>query len=545
MENFVGRVNKKRLSTEKKEGVRGSSGFKYLSEIGTPKHRQTKSLMGGVPLARVPSSMKNKGTGLGSKVFESEGLTKKGRQDFSVNQPFPMNTRSLRLIKIQKNNGIEEKVRWKSSNLPVSPEKVLKNFREHLTPFEEIEILTVEEVWFIGIGAHKVKTGVKNNGFDEDNGDYRVIAKDHLMYRYEISVILGSGSFGTVVKVMDHKLNKEFAVKIVRNRPKFAESAEDEIGILEFLNAKDVDGSFGVVKLIEKFYFRNHICLKFELLGLSLYQYMKMNNYKGFSLDIIKKIAKQLLTTLSILEDHNIIHCDLKPENILFQSSSTLEVKLVDFGSSTFAAKRFFSYIQSRYYRAPEIILGLDYSTKIDLWSLGCILCELFTGKPIFAGESETEQFQCIMDYLGPPPPTLSLKSPRKSLFFLDSLEPKQHPNSKNRPHAPNSKSLKDLLKPSSDPHFTNLIHQLLSWDPISRLSPKSALDHPWFRTPAQNHLTKPLPKHSKTQSQASFNLFNLLSHYPSSINPLHKLNEKQTNHFASNGKLGKSWVCR
>ena len=508
----MGRVNKKGLSIERNEKVKESSGFRYLNEIGTTKHRQTKSLMGGVNNVRVPSSTKNKATCFGSKYIESDSLTKKGRQDFSTAQPFPMNTRSLRLIKIQKNNGVEDKVKWRSLNLPISPKKVLKNFSEHLTPFEEIEILTVDQVWFIGIGAQKVKTGVKNNGFDEDNGDYRVIFKDHLMYRYEILAILGSGSFGTVVRVMDFKLNKEFAVKIVRNRPKFSESAEDEIGILEFLNGKDVDGNFGVVKLVEKFNFRNHICLKFELLGMSLYQYMKMNNYSGFSLEIIKKIAKQLLSTLSILENHNIIHCDLKPENILFQSSTALDIKLIDFGSSTFTTKRIYNYIQSRYYRAPEIILNIDYTTKIDIWSFGCILCELFTGKPIFAGESETEQFQCIMDYLGPPPSTLTSKSPRKSLFFNEKLEPKQHLNSKNKPHGPNSKSLKDLLKPS-DPLFIDLISKCLAWDPNIRLTPKSALNHFWFKGQGQNLVNKPVHKHSKTQSQANFNFSKLFSH--------------------------------
>lgn len=86
-----------------------------------------------------------------------------------------------------------------------------------------------------------------------------------------------------------------------------------------------------------------------------------------------------------------IIHCDLKPENILLKTESKSGIKIIDFGSSCFDNERVYTYIQSRFYRSPEIILGISYHTEIDMWSFGCIICELFTGIPIFPGESEAE----------------------------------------------------------------------------------------------------------------------------------------------------------
>ena len=80
----------------------------------------------------------------------------------------------------------------------------------------------------------------------------------------------------------------------------------------------------------------------------------------------------------------NIVHCDLKPENILLKSYRKCEIKVIDLGSSCFMSDNLNLYIQSRSYRSPEVILGLPYDQKIDIWSLGCILAELYTGEVSF-----------------------------------------------------------------------------------------------------------------------------------------------------------------
>ena len=85
------------------------------------------------------------------------------------------------------------------------------------------------------------------------------------------------------------------------------------------------------------------------------------------------------------------MHCDLKPENILLRHYNKAMVKIIDFGSSCFSHERVYTYIQSRFYRAPEVILGIPYSFEIDMWSFGCVVCELINGMPIFPGASEAD----------------------------------------------------------------------------------------------------------------------------------------------------------
>lgn len=104
------------------------------------------------------------------------------------------------------------------------------------------------------------------------------------------------------------------------------------------------------------------------------------------------------------MRKHQIIHCDLKPENILLKTINKSGIKVIDFGSSCFEQERIYTYIQSRFYRAPEIMLGLPYRMDIDMWSFGCIVAELYMGYPLFPGESEQEQLACIMEIMGLPP---------------------------------------------------------------------------------------------------------------------------------------------
>jgi dual specificity tyrosine-phosphorylation-regulated kinase 2/3/4 len=108
----------------------------------------------------------------------------------------------------------------------------------------------------------------------------------------------------------------------------------------------------------------------------------------------------------------------LDSENVLLKSTSKSAIKVIDFGSSCHLSEKAYTYIQSRFYRSPEVILGAPYDMGIDMWSLGCIMVELFTGYPIFPGENEQEQLWCMMEVLGLPDPDLMSQSERKHLFF-------------------------------------------------------------------------------------------------------------------------------
>ena len=134
------------------------------------------------------------------------------------------------------------------------------------------------------------------------------------------------------------------------------------------------------------------------------------------SLSLIRKFSRQLVKSLAFLSqpDVNIIHCDLKPENILLRHPRRSAIKLIDFGSSCYLNKRAYSYIQSRFYRSPEVLLGLPYSQKIDMWSLGCVCAEMHTGEPLFGGANQADQICRIVDVLGMPPASMIRESPEK-----------------------------------------------------------------------------------------------------------------------------------
>lgn len=235
-----------------------------------------------------------------------------------------------------------------------------------------------------------------------------------------------------------------------------------------------------MVNFTQSFYFRGHLCISTELLGMNLYEFIKCHDFRGFSLKLIRRFTKQLLNSLILLRSHKVIHCDLKPENVLLAHPAHSEIKVIDFGSSCLENEKVYTYIQSRFYRSPEVILGMTYGMPIDMWSLGCILAELLTGYPIFPGENEQEQLACIMEVFGPPEKHLIEKSTRKKLFFDSLGKPRLTVSSKGKRRRPSSKSLQQALK-CEDEAFLDFISRCLRWDPDRRLKPDEAIQHEFF----------------------------------------------------------------
>jgi len=240
---------------------------------------------------------------------------------------------------------------------------------------------------------------------------------------------------------------------------------------------QDPRNKHSMVNFTHSFYFRGHLCISTELLDMNLYEFIKSNAFRGFSLKLIRRFTKQLLSSLNLLKQHKVIHCDLKPENILLRHPLHSEIKVIDFGSSCFENEKVYTYIQSRFYRSPEVILGMTYGMPIDMWSLGCILAELYTGVPIFPGENEQEQLACIMEVFGPPEKHLIEKSTRKKLFFDSMGKPRLTVSSKGRRRRPSSKTLQQVLKCDDDP-FLDFLARCLRWDPDRRLKPDEAIRH-------------------------------------------------------------------
>jgi len=368
--------------------------------------------------------------------------------------------------------------------------------RHLLTEFEQSEVLEYPQVFFVGAAAHKLRgvpgpagSANNNHGYDDERGDYMSVGHDprlthdHLAYRYEVLGLLGKGSFGAVLRCFDHKTQTMRAVKIIRNKKRFHHQALVEVKVLEHLRNNDAAGgdASNLVSMHEYFYFRSHLCIAFELLSINLYEFIKNNNFQGLSLGLIRRFAQQLLVSLRFLRSCRVIHCDLKPENILLKAPNKSGIKVIDFGSSCFEEERVYTYIQSRFYRSPEVILGVAYDMGIDMWSLGCILAELFTGYPLFPGENEAEQLACIMEVMGLPPRHLVDGASRRRQFFDSAGQPRIVANSRGKRRRPGTRDLATALH-CSDAGFVSFLHGCLRWDPRERLSPEAALAHEWVR---------------------------------------------------------------
>jgi dual specificity tyrosine-phosphorylation-regulated kinase 1 len=360
--------------------------------------------------------------------------------------------------------------------------------------------------------------------WDDENHDYIVQRGELVMCRYELQNVIGKGSFGQVVRAYDKLEKKTVAIKIIKNKPPFFKQAQIEIRLLELMNKLDPDDKAGIVRLINHFQFREHLCLVFEMLSFNLYDLLRNTQFEGISLGLIRRFARQLLTSLQFLSrsEVSIIHCDLKPENILLVHPRQNLIKLIDFGSSCHTGEKIYQYIQSRFYRSPEVLMGVSYSQPIDMWSLGCILVELHTGNPLFGGKDEEDQMFKIVDVLGMPPVSMLLRGTKCGKFFVKNTQgnyDRKPPKDLTRRYGPRKLSTVlgvDMGGPqgrwrSKPGHtradydlFLDLIDKLLVFDPSKRLTPHQAKDHPFFAVEEPSSTTLVASSSSSSSSSAS-----------------------------------------
>ncbi|CAM9288628.1 unnamed protein product, partial [Scytosiphon promiscuus] len=282
-----------------------------------------------------------------------------------------------------------------------------------------------------GVGSGKApggarQGGVYNHGMDDENFDYIVHEGEVFQGRYSVRETIGKGSFGKVYKAWDTKDNIYVALKVIKSKRPFTMQAKVEVNILELLRERDPEGKYNCARMLDQFMSHNHQCLVFEILSFNLYELLRSTQFQGVSLHLVRKFARHLLRALAFLSlpQVDVIHCDLKPENILLQHAKRSNIKVIDFGSSCRSNNKMYSYIQSRFYRSPEVMLGLPYTAAIDMWSLGCILVEMHTGEPLFAGVDQFDQMCRIVSVLGVTPPDVVERSPsthRGHFFEVDS----------------------------------------------------------------------------------------------------------------------------
>ncbi|KAJ9152014.1 Dual specificity protein kinase lkh1 [Pleurostoma richardsiae] len=361
---------------------------------------------------------------------------------------------------------------------------------------------------------------------DDDDGHYIVVPDADLTEKYQMVKLLGQGTFGKVVQARDRRKNELVAIKIIRSVQKYRDASRIELRVLATLKANDNDNRNRCIHLRDCFDFRGHICIVMDLLGQSVFDFLKGNNFVPFPNSQIQSFARQLFTSVAFLHDLNLIHTDLKPENILLydstyqtftynrkipSSSTTVsrqatqrrvlldtEIRLIDFGSATFQDEYHSSVVSTRHYRAPEIILGLGWSFPCDIWSIGCILVEFYTGDALFQTHDNLEHLammEAVCDkkidshlVTQVNKMTRNGGNPASKYFKRLRLDyPQPDTTRASRRFVKAMKRLDDII-PNNTPfmkHFRDLLKRIFVYDPAQRITAKEALQHPWFKETA------------------------------------------------------------
>lgn len=339
------------------------------------------------------------------------------------------------------------------------------------------------------------------DNWDDPEGYYNVRLGELINGRYHVQQNLGKGMFSSVVRATDSKNGNLVAIKIIRQNETMRKAGMKEIGILEQLHEADPEGKKHLIKFERYFEHKGHLCMVFENLSMNLREVLKkFGRDVGLNLRAIRAYAQQIFLGLSLLRKCNIIHADLKPDNLLVNEQRNI-LKVCDLGSASPASDNEITpYLVSRFYRAPEIILGIPYDYAIDVWSIGCTLFELYTGKILFTGRNNNQMLRSIMECRGKYPPKLLRRGSLAHMHFDDMLNfhTVQEDKITGRPVT----KILDFKKPTRDLKtrlmgkgtrgmsdgdakdltlFVDFLERCLSLNPEKRCTPTEALKHPFL----------------------------------------------------------------
>ncbi|CAF97875.1 unnamed protein product, partial [Tetraodon nigroviridis] len=329
----------------------------------------------------------------------------------------------------------------------------------------------------------------------------------------EIVDTLGEGTFGKVVKCLDHhRGGAGVALKIIKNLEKYREAAKLEVGVLERIRESDPDNQHHCVRMLDWFHLHGHVCISFQLLSVSTFDFLKANNFLPYPIHQIRHMARQICHAVSFLHDNQLTHTDLKPENILFVNSDysliynaekrrserrvkDATVRLIDFGSATFDHEHHSAVISTRHYRAPEVLLELGWGHPCDAWSVGCILFEYYRGFTLYQvappspsatavkPTHDNKEHLAMMERVRGPIPGRMVERSRKQKYFrrgrVDWNEGSRAGHGVKARCKPLERSL--LSQGPEHRHFLNLLEKMLEYEPAKRITLSSALHHPFF----------------------------------------------------------------
>ncbi|XP_068142246.1 serine/threonine-protein kinase PRP4 homolog [Drosophila tropicalis] len=270
---------------------------------------------------------------------------------------------------------------------------------------------------------HQNENPALTDNWDDAEGYYRVRIGEVLDNRYLVSGYTGQGVFSNVVRGRDQARGQaNVAIKIIRNNEIMHKTGLRELEILKKLNEADADDRFHCLRLYRHFFHKQHLCMVFEPLAMNLREVLKKYGKNvGLHIKAVRSYTQQLFLALKLLKKTGILHADIKPDNILVNENNLI-LKLCDFGSaSAITDNEITPYLVSRFYRSPEIILGIPYDYGIDTWSAGCTIYELYTGKILFSGKSNNQMLKFFMDVKGKIPNRIIRKGQFREQHFDQS----------------------------------------------------------------------------------------------------------------------------
>jgi len=285
--------------------------------------------------------------------------------------------------------------------------------------------------------------------------------------KYEKLEKLGEGTYGVVYKAQDKSTKEVFALKKIRLESEdegIPSTAIREIALLKELQHPNV------VRIHDVIHTNKKLILVFEYVDYDLKKFLH-NFDKGIDPKIGKSLLYQLVRGVAHCHQQKVLHRDLKPQNLLVSQEGIL--KLGDFGLARafgIPVKNYTNEVVTLWYRAPDILLGSkNYSTSVDIWSIGCIFVEMLNQKPLFPGSSEQDQLKKIFKIMGTPDST---KWP--GISELPDWKPE---NFEKYPGEPLSK-----VCPKLDPEGLDLLDKMLKCNPSERISAKQAMTHSYFK---------------------------------------------------------------
>ncbi|XP_017028832.1 serine/threonine-protein kinase PRP4 homolog isoform X2 [Drosophila kikkawai] len=348
---------------------------------------------------------------------------------------------------------------------------------------------------------HQHENPALTDNWDDAEGYYRVRIGEVLDNRYLVNGYTGQGVFSNVVRGRDQARGQaNVAIKIIRNNEIMHKTGLRELEILKKLNDADPEDRFHCLRLYRHFFHKQHLCMVFEPLAMNLREVLKKYGKNvGLHIKAVRSYTQQLFLALKLLKKTGILHADIKPDNILVNENNLI-LKLCDFGSaSAISDNEITPYLVSRFYRSPEIILGIPYDYGIDTWSAGCTIYELYTGKILFSGKSNNQMLKFFMDVKGKIPNRIVRKGQFREQHFDQSCNFLYHEIDKLTerekivvmPVVKPSRSLQQELIADQnlpdDQHrkvtqLKDLLENMFALDPAKRISLNQALIHPFIQ---------------------------------------------------------------